>query len=79
MFNRTSYYESVFEYQIGEGFDFPVYQGIQFGYGFNVYHGRSHYKARLGNILRGIRQFFRPVAMSKAKSPLQAGSEALKD
>ena len=79
MENRANYYKSIFEHQIGEGFDFPVYQGRQYGYGFNVYHGRPHYGAGLGDVLGGIWRFFRPVAMSGAKSLLKAGSEAIKD
>lgn len=79
MDSRASYYKSVFEHQIGEGFDFPVYQGRQYGSGFNVFHGRPHYGAGLGDVLGGIWRFFRPVAMSGAKSLLKASSEAIKD
>lgn len=79
MDSRTNYYKSVFEHQIGGAFDFPVYEGRQYGYGYNIYRGRPHYGAGLGDVLGGIWRFFRPVAMSGARSLLKAGSEAIKD
>jgi len=80
MGSRAEYYKAVFDHQIGNGYDFPVYQGrMQYGHGFNVFQGRRHYGAGLGDVLRGIWRFFRPVAMSGAKTLLKAGSEAIRD
>jgi hypothetical protein len=80
MDSRADYYKSVFDHQVGNGYDFPIYQGrMQYGHGFNVFQGRHHYGAGLGDVIRGIWRFFRPVAMSGAKTLLKAGSEAIKD
>ena len=82
MDSRVNILKAAFDYQHGEGFDFPVYQGrMQYGHGFNfpVFQGRAQYGAGFGDVLRGIRRFFRPVAIKGAQPLLKAGSEAIKD
>lgn len=48
-------------------------------FGLNVFHGRPHYKAGLGDVLEGIRLFLRFEAMSGAKRLLKVGSQAIQD
>jgi hypothetical protein len=80
MDSRAEFYKSVFDHQVGNGYDFPVYQGrMKYGLGYNVFQGRRHYGAGLGDVLKGIWRFLRPVAMSGAKTLLKARSEALRD
>ena len=66
---RLNILKAAFDHQHGEGFDFPVYQGLmQYDHGFNfrVFQGRAHYGAGFGDVLRGIWRFFRPVAIKSA-------------
>lgn len=77
---RVDIYQAALSHQTGAGFDFSVYQGrSQFGQGFNfpVYQGQRGYG--LGDVLRGVWRFFRPVAMKGAQTLLKAGGEALRD
>ena len=79
---RVDIYQAALSHQTGAGFDFPVFAGrSQFGQGFNfpVFYGRSQFGNGLGDVLRGVWRFFRPVAMKGAQTLLKAGGEALKD
>jgi len=53
----------------GAGFNFPVYRGLD----------RYQAGAGIGDVLRGIWRFFRPVAVKGAQALFKAGSESLKD
>ena len=78
---RVEMYKAAFG-QGGNGFDFPIYHGrSQFGQGFDfsVYRGRGQRGKGIGDLLRGIVRFFRPVARTGLKTLLTAGSEAIKD
>lgn len=77
---RVEIYQAALSHQTGAGFDFSVYHGrSQFGQGFNfeVYKGQRG--DGLGDIFNSVWRFFRPVAMTGAKTLLKAGGEALKD
>ena len=75
-----NYYCPGIDRQTGGWTDLPVYQGrYQYGFGYPVYRGRPQYGQGFGDVLRGIWRFFRPVALSGAKTLLKAGSEALTD
>lgn len=79
---QVDLYAAALRPQTGSGFDHNVFSGrIQSGRGFNfpVYAGRQQYGAGFGDVVRGIWRFFRPVAMSGARTLLKAGSEAIKD
>ena len=60
MDSRVNIFKAAFDHQRGEGFDFPVYQGlVQHGHGFNfpAFQGRGQYGAGFGDVVREIRRF----------------------
>lgn len=83
MDSRAEFYKAaLLPTQVGEGFDFPVFQGrLQYGNGFNlpVFRGRQQYGQGVGDVFRGIWRFFRPVVVKGAQTLLKAGSEAIKE
>ena len=50
-----------------------------YGLGYPVFAGRAEYGAGLGDVLKGLWRFFRPVAAAGAKSLLQASSQAMNE
>jgi hypothetical protein len=78
---RVEIYQAALSHQTGAGFDFAVYQGrSQYGQGFNfpVFRGQTG-NGFIGDALKSVWHFFRPIAMTGAKTLLKAGGEALKD
>ena len=66
---RVEQYKNAFCRQYGEGANIPVFSGSH----------RYQYGQGVGDVLRGIWRFFRPVAIKGAQTLLKAGSEAIKD
>ena len=79
---RVDIYKAALLHQTCAGFDFPDYQGpTQFGQGFNlpVFQGRAQHGQGIGNIIRGVWRFFRPIIFKGTAAALKAAGEALND
>ena len=71
---RTEFYQQAFSHR-GNGFNIPLFRGVS----------RYQYGQGLGDVLRGILQFFpmvarflKQVAIKGAQTLLKSGSEAIK-
>ena len=72
MDSRVEHYKNAFCHhsnQWGGAADIPLFDGAQ----------RYQYGQGIGDVLRGIWRFFRPVAVKGAQTLLKAGSEAIKE
>ena len=72
---RIKFYKAAFPQQ-SNGFDIPVFRGVS----------RYQYGQGVGDVLRGILQFFlimarflKPVAIKGAQTLLKSGSKAIKE
>jgi hypothetical protein len=65
---RVELYKAAFS-QSGKGGDIPKFYGSH----------RYQYGSGLGDVLRGVYRFFRPIAIKGVQTLLKAGGEAMKD
>ena len=78
----VEHYVNIFSHQRGGGFDFPVYSGrLMYGDGFDfpVYTGGLQYGDGIGDVLRGIWNWFRPIVRQGAQTLLRTTGDALKE